>query len=203
MSTYKNTSGNLTMTGNGGLATLTINYANTIFNGSLTYTGNLTTVDDFIVVAANNTGAITDMGLLAQTGATTFAGLRYDTANATWQISNSVFGNGAPNTSSYANILTSATSGNAAGSDTEIQFNNGGQFGANANLTFDFANSKLTLQGHEVFGNINSTPAYAGNGVAVYNKAVGAGGTGLYVKNSSVNDELTSKSKAILFGIIF
>jgi hypothetical protein len=53
MSTYKNTSGDLTLTGDNGFATLTINYANTVFNGSLTYTGNLTTVDDFIVVAAN------------------------------------------------------------------------------------------------------------------------------------------------------
>jgi hypothetical protein len=79
MSTYKNTSGDLTMTGDGGLATLTVNYANTVFNGSLTYTGNLSTVDDFIIVAANNTGTVTDMGLLAQTGPTTFAGLRFDT----------------------------------------------------------------------------------------------------------------------------
>ena len=63
MSTYKNTSGDLTLTGDGGLATLTINYAETVFNGNLTYTGNLTTVDDFIVVAANNTGTVTDMGL--------------------------------------------------------------------------------------------------------------------------------------------
>jgi hypothetical protein len=33
--------------------------------------------------------------------------------------------------------------------------------------------------------------------------AVGGGGTGLYVKNSQVNDELVSKSKAIVYGIIF
>jgi hypothetical protein len=35
MSTYKNTSGDLTLTGDNGFATLTINYANTVFNGSL------------------------------------------------------------------------------------------------------------------------------------------------------------------------
>jgi hypothetical protein len=39
--------------------------------------------------------------------------------------------------------------------------------------------------------------------VAVYNKAMGSGGTGLYVKNSQVNDELVSKSKAIVYVIIF
>jgi hypothetical protein len=201
MTTYKNVSDDYTITCEGGIGIFTVNAANTVFNGNLTYTGNLTTVDDFIVVAANNTGTVTDMGLLAQTGVTTFAGLRYDTANASWQVSNSVFGNGAPNATSYANILTSTAA--AAGSNTQIQFNNNGAFGANSNFSFDSANSRLTLKGYEIFGNINSTPTFAGNGVAVYNKAVGSGGTGLYVKNSSVNDELVSKSAAIVFSIIF
>jgi len=202
MSTYKNTSGDLTLSGNGGLATLTINYANTVFNGSLTYTGNLSTIDDFIVVAANNTGTVTDMGLLAQTGPTTFAGLRFDTTANTWQISSSVTGAGAP-VVSYANILTTASPSSAAGSNTQLQFNQGGSLGASANLTYDYANSRLTLQGVEVYGNIGSTPTYIGNGVAVYNNTIGGGGTGLYVKNSQVNDELVSKSKAIVYGIIF
>jgi hypothetical protein len=61
----------------------------------------------------------------------------------------------------------------------------------------------LTLRGHEVYGNIGATPAYTGNGVAVYNNTVGGGGTGLYVKNANVNDELVSKGKAIVYGIIF
>ena len=122
MSTYKNTSGDLILTGNGGLATLTINYANTIFNGSFTYTGNLTTTDDFIVVAANNTGTVQDMGLLAQTGTGTFAGLRFDTVANTWQISSGVTGAGAP-IAAYSNIITSATavSGWSKHSDTVQQ----------------------------------------------------------------------------------
>ena len=53
------------------------------------------------------------------------------------------------------------------------------------------------------YGNIGSTPLAVSNSVVVYNKAVGSGGTGLYVVSSSVNDELVSKSKAIVFGIIF
>lgn len=200
MSTYKNTSGDLTLTGDGGLATLTINYANTVFNGNMTYVGNLTTTDDFIVVAANNTGTVTDMGMLAQTGPTTFAGLRFDVGSGAWQVSNSVYGNGAANGQPYSSL---ATGGAIGGSNTEIQFNNAGSFGANANLTFDYATSRLTLNGAEVFGNVGSTPVYTGNGVAVYNKAQGSGGTGLYVVNSSVNDELVSKSKAIVYSIIF
>ena len=199
MSTYKNTSGDLTMTGDGGLATLTINYAEAIINGNLTYTGNLTTVDDFIIVAANNTGTVTDMGLLAQTGPTTFAGLRFDVTANVWQISSSVYGNGGPVTA-YANIAT----GNAAvaGANRNIQFNNSGSFAGNANFSFDFANSLVTLNGAQAFGN-TATPTNVSNSVTVYSNAVGSGGTGLYITSSAAADELVSKSKAIVFAIIF
>ena len=196
---YKNTSGDYTMTGDGGLATLTINYAEAIINGNLTYTGNLTTVDDFIVVAANNTGTVTDMGLLAQTGPTTFAGLRFDTTANMWQISSSVYGNGGPVTS-YANIAT----GNAtvAGANRNIQFNNSGSFAGNANFIFDFANSRVTLTGSQAFSNI-ATPANVSNAIVLYGNSVGSGGTGLYVTSTSAADELVSKAKAIVYSIIF
>ena len=203
MSTYKNTSGDLTLTGNNGAATLTVNYSNTVFNGSLTYTGNLTTVDDFIVVAANNTGTVTDMGLLAgiNVGNGRYAGLRFDTAANTWQISSSVTGAGAP-VAAYSNILTAGTTAVAAGSDTQIQFNQGGTFGASGNLTFDYGSNKLTMLGYQVFGN-TATPANVSNAVALYSNVTGSGGTGLYFTSASANDELVSKSKAIVFAIIF
>ena len=201
MSTYKNTSGDLTLTGDNGFATLTINYANTVFNGSLTYTGNLTTVDDFIVVAANNTGTVTDMGLLAGINVANgqYAGLRFDATLNVWQISSNVSGLGV---GTYANILTTASSANAAGSNTQIQFNQGGAFGASGNLTFDYGNNKLTMLGYQVFGN-TATPANVANAVALYSNVTGSGGTGLYFTSASANDELVSKSKAIVFSIIF
>ena len=201
MSTYKNTSGDLTLTGDNGFATLTINYANTVFNGSLTYTGNLTTVDDFIVVAANNTGTVTDMGLLAGINVANglYAGLRFDATLNVWQISSNVSGLGV---GTYANILTTSSAANAAGSNTQIQFNQGGVFGASGNLTFDYGNNKLTMLGYQVFGN-TATPANVANAVALYSNVTGSGGTGLYFTSASANDELVSKSKAIVFAIIF
>jgi hypothetical protein len=201
MSTYKNTSGDLTLTGDDGAATLTVNYANTVFNGSLTYTGNLTTVDDFIVVAANNTGTVTEMGLLGQTGPTTFAGLRFNSVANAWQISNSVSSSGAP-IASYANLITTTSAVAAAGANTQIQFNNSGAFDATANLSFDTATNKLFLSGHQVFAN-TATPANVANSVALYSNVTGSGGTGLYFTSSSATDELVSKSKAIVFAIIF
>ena len=201
MATYKNTSGDLTLTGDGGIATLTINYANTIFNGSLTYTGNLTTVDDFIVVGANNTGTVANLGLLTGLNVTTnsYAGLRFNADVNAWQISANVYGNGAPNTA-YANIATgSATAG---GANTQIQFNDSNSFGASANLTFDKSTNRLTLTGHQALANV-ATPANVANSVVIYSNVVGAGGTGLYFTSAAANDELVSKSKAIVFSIIF
>jgi hypothetical protein len=201
MATYKNTSGDLTLTGDGGVATLTINYANTIFNGSLTYTGNLTTVDDFIVVGANNTGTVANLGLLTGLNVTTnsYAGLRFNADVNAWQISANVYGNGAPNTA-YANIATgSATAG---GANTQIQFNDSNSFGASANLTFDKSTNRLTLTGHQALANV-ATPANVANSVVIYSNVVSAGGTGLYFTSAAANDELVSKSKAIVFSIIF
>jgi hypothetical protein len=193
MSTYKNTSGDLTLTGNNGAATLTVNYSNTVFNGSLTYTGNLTTVDDFIVVAANNTGTVTDMGLLAgiNVGNGLYAGLRFDATLNVWQISSNVSGAGV---GTYANILTTASSANAAGSNTQIQFNQGGAFGASGNLTFDYGNNKLTMLGYQVFGN-TATPANVANAVALYSNVTGSGGTGLYFTSARPTTSWSAKAK--------
>ena len=203
MSTYKNTSGDYDITVANGTGIFTVNAANIRFNGNITTTGSNTTVFDFITVAANNTGTITEMGMLAQLNANTFAGLRFDTTANTWQISSRVLANGFPVTA-YANLATSgAANSTVAGSNTQIQFNQAGAFGATANLTFDYANNTLAIQGYEVLGNIGTTPATPSNAVAIYNNTIGGGGTGVYVLSSSVNDELVSKSKAIVYGIIF
>jgi hypothetical protein len=203
MSTYKNTSGDYTITVTNGTGIFTVNAANIKLNGQVTQIGNTTTVFDFITVAANNTGDIHDMGLLAQTGPATFAGLRFDTVANAWQISNSVTSAGVPITS-YANILTTTNlPSSVAGSNTQIQFNQSNAFGASSSLTFDYANNKLTLQGYEVFGNIGTTPSVPSNAVAMYNNTIGEGGTGVYVLSSGVNDELISKSKALTYSIIF
>jgi len=196
---YKNTSSDYTITVNNGVGTFTVN-ANTVFNGNVTYSVPATTTFAFLTVAANNSGNITDMGLLAQTGPTTFAGLRFDTTANTWQISNAVNADGSAITS-YANIGTSALA--VGGSNTQVQFNQNSALGASANLIFDYANNILKIQGVEVLGNIGTSPSVPSNAVALYNNTIGGGGTGVYVLSSSVDDELVSKSKAIVYGIIF
>ena len=196
MSTYKTTSGDFTLTCENGNGVFTIN-AQTVFVGNVIYDQPSTTTSAFLTVAANNTGAITDMGLLAQKSPTTFAGLRFDSGVSAWQISPNVYGNGNPITA-YANIGSAA-----AGANTTIQYNNNGVFGGNANLSYDFANSVLTLQGYEVLGNIGAAPVAPSNAVAIYNNTVGDGATGVYVISSNVDDELISANQARKFAIIF
>jgi hypothetical protein len=174
-------------------------FGNLDVQGNITYidTTELDITDPFITLAANNNGTYSNIGILAQktTGPNAYAALRFNTTTGTWQIS--------ADNSSFANIVTGTGTTPPGGANTNIQFNDGGSFGGNVNYSFDVANVKVTLQGHQVFGNIATAPAAVANSVAVYHNAEGSGGTGLYVKSPSVEDELVSKSKAIVFAIIF
>ena len=58
----------------------------------------------------------------------------------------------------YANGQPFEPGGNPGGSNTQVQFNNSGEFGASANLTFDSATNLLT-----VIGNIAASNANLGN----------------------------------------
>lgn len=201
MATYKNISSDWYITVDSGQGTIYID-GNLDVAGNITYVSDIAVNDAFIIVAANNTGTVNDMGLVATKVANTaWAGLRFDVSANAWQISSSIYGNGVP-VAAYANILTTSSTANAAGSNTQIQFNQGGTFGASANLTFDYGNNKLTMLGYQVFGN-TATPANVANSVALYSNVTGSGGTGLYFTSASANDELVSKSKAIVFAIIF
>lgn len=205
MTTYKFTSDDYyvtigpTVDGNG-TGTMTISgNLNVVGNVTYIHTSNLIIDDPFITVAANNPGTIDYMGMIAQTSNSTYAGLQFNALTSQWEISPSVDANGVP-IFPYAPIATG--NGSPGAPNSAVQFNNGGNFGGNVNLTYDDANSRLYLTGHEVFGNIGTTPTPVSNAVAVYNKAVGSGGTGLYVVSNTVDDELVSKSKAIVFAII-
>lgn len=173
-------------------------------NGNLNVEGNITSVSDikvddaFIVVAANNTGTVQDMGLVAQKTSNTFAGLRFDTVANTWQISSSVTIDGVP----IAPYQSLQAGDGVAGLNTYVQYNDNGSFGASANLTFNSSTNSLTLSGQQVFFN-TSVPLVTGGATTVYSNVAGAGDTGLYVISSTGNDELISATKARLYSIIF
>jgi len=96
MATYKNISSDWYISVDNGVGTIYID-GNLDVSGNITYVSEIAVNDAFIIVAANNTGTVNDMGLVATKVANSaYAGLRFDvTANA-WQISSSVAANGAP-----------------------------------------------------------------------------------------------------------
>jgi hypothetical protein len=202
MATYKNISDNWYISVNSGVGTIYVD-GNLDLTGNITYVSEIAVNDAFIIVAANNTGTVTDMGLIAQKTGNTYAGLRYDTTVGAWQVSSNVTANGVA-IASYANLVSGGGSGFVAGSDTEIQYNESGDFGASNTFTFDYGNNKLTLSGYEVLSNIGTAPTAVANSVAIYNNAPGAGATGLYaVGTTTTADELISLTRARLYAIIF
>jgi hypothetical protein len=202
MATYKNISSDWYISVDGGIGTVYID-GNLDVVGNITYVSDIAVNDAFIIVAANNTGTVNDMGLVATKIANVaYAGLRFDVAANAWQVSSSVSANGAP-IAAYVN-LSSGSTGTPGGNVRDIQINDGaGAFTANGTFQYDIANTKLTVTGHEVLGNIGSTPAVTANSVAIYNKAVGIGATGLYVVGTGVDDEVISATRARLYSIIF
>jgi hypothetical protein len=205
MSTFKNTSGDYTVnlgpydSGNAKWSgTMNVN-GNLNVAGNITYVTDIAVNDAFIIVAANNTGTVQDMGLVATKGTGSYAGFRFDTVANAWQVSSSVNLDGSP-VAAYSSLAT----GNAtvAGSNTQVQFNDGGSFGASANLSFNKTTNVLTLQGSQTLGNVGTTPSSVANSVVIYNNAPGAGATGLYVVSSTTNDEVTAYNKAKLLAII-
>jgi hypothetical protein len=208
MATYKRIDGDYAITTLNSVDNVTITTHTVEIVGNLDVSGNLTYInvtelniqDPFILLNASNTGSYaSNSGVLTHTSVSTFAGIRYNSTATQWEISSST------DTTGLAGTWSAIATGNAtvAGSNTQVQFNDGGSFGGNANLTFDKAVSKLTVLGHMVLGNIGTTPIATANAAALYNNVEGSGGTGVYVKSSTVDDELVSKSAAIVFAIIF
>ena len=201
MATYKNISSDWYISVDSGVGTIYVD-GNLDVAGNITYVSDIAVNDAFIIVAANNTGTVTSMGLVATRVAnTSYAGLRYDSTANAWQISTSVSANGAP-VAAYANIATGAVT--VAGANTEVQFNDGGTFGATANLTFDKSINQLTITaGSQRLGNIGTAPAAVANSAVLYNLAPDLGASGVYARTTSTQDELITAVRARLFSIIF
>lgn len=207
MATFKRIDGTYEITTINDDDNVVINTHTVEVNGNLDVAGNLTYInvtelnirDPFILLNSSNTGSYAaNSGVLTHITASTFAGIRYSDDSGQWELSTNTGTTG--ETGTWTAI---GTGGAIAGSNTQIQFNDSGVFGASANLTFDKTTGQLTLQGYEVLGNIGTAPSSVANSVAVYHNAQGTGGTGLYVKSSTVDDELVSYNKAKLLALIF
>jgi hypothetical protein len=180
----------------------------TTVTGNLTVQGNLTYInvselnvtDPFILVNASNTGTYqSNSGLLTHKTSSDYAGIRYNDNSGSWEVSSSTSSSGI--TGTWEPIIAGGIT--AAGANTEIQYNDGGLLGANAAFRFDYATSRLTIDGTAALEYTSVPPATVANTATMVANVPGSGGTGIYFNNNSNQDELISKSKAIVFSIIF
>ena len=104
MSAFNTVETDYTLTCADGLGTFIVN-ANLQVNGNTTTTGTSSNSNPFFLVAANNTGVITEMGLLAQISANAYSAIRFNAVTNAWQLSPSVNAVGNAVTP-YANIAT-------------------------------------------------------------------------------------------------
>ena len=172
-------------------------------SGNLTYinTEELEVKDPFILLNTSNTGSYnSNAGVLTHKTSSDFAGIRYNTNTSQWELSSSTSETGETGT---WNAIATGASLTPGGANTNIQFNDGGSFGGNANFSFDKANNTVTLDGAMVLADQGSNPSSVSNSTVLFANTVSGGGSGVYFVDGSTTDELVSKSKAIVYGIIF
>lgn len=185
-----------------------VNTNTLVVNGNLDVVGNLTYInvdelnirDPFILLNSSNTGTYaSNSGILTHETVSSFAGIRYNATAGAWQLSIATDSTGL--TGTWNNIGTSG-SGVPVGPNESLQYNDGGNFGGDAALTFDVANAAVVLQGHQIFGNIGTAPGATANAVAVYHNAVAEGDSGLYVQSAAGTDELITRQRSVFYSLI-
>lgn len=189
---------------------LTLDSTTVEITGNLEVTGNVTyvnteqmNVNDPFLALNNNEAAnySSNAGILVHKTSTTYAGLRYNDDTSRWEISTGTDDTG--ETGSWQSIAGGAE-GTVAGSDTEIQFNDGGAFGADSDFRWFKSSNLLYLNGGITLRKQSFPQSSVGNSQVLFADEISSGGTGTYVttENGDV-EELVSKTKAIVFGIIF
>lgn len=211
MSSFNNYSNDLTIVANAGAGNVTVD-GNLNITGNITSTGvsNLDVSNAYITVAANNTGTLTAMGLLAQTGSANYAGLRFNTTIHAWEMSPQVTSTGAPvapytplnSTAAYSagpglNLSASQFSVKTDGVTTAII---AGNVAVAANAIFQTPNigiargTSLSVTGNVSANNYTGTGfvraaslSTSGNITGAYFTGNGAGLTGITVNYSNAN----------------
>jgi len=218
MSTHKRINGNYDITTLGASDVVTISSSAVTVTGNLTVSGTQTTVnsqdtdiqDRVIVLNKGEAGAgVTGgtSGLEVDRGSSTNSRIVYDESNDKWSIDN---GSG-----SLTPIASSASGLGLENivEDTTPQL--GGSLDVNSQSIVSASNGNVVIapdgtgilhvDGSAVrLQNEGSDPTGQSGYTTVYSKVAGSGGTGLYtVTDTTTADELVSKSKAVVFGIIF
>lgn len=100
----------------------------------------------------------------------------------------------------YANGLPLDVGGNPGGSNTQIQINNNGEFGASANFTFDTVSNTLTVLGNAAFTNASVGNTLSANYLVSNNGCVTIS-TGIISVSSNTAGIFSSSVTDINFGL--
>jgi len=218
MSTHKRINGNYDITTLGASDVVTISSSAVTVTGNLTVSGTQTTVnsqdtdiqDRVIVLNKGEAGAgVTGgtSGLEVDRGSSTNSRIVYDESNDKWSIDN---GSGS--------LTPIASSASGLGLENVVEDTTpqlGGSLDVNGESIVSASNGNVVIapdgtgilhvDGSAVrLQNEGSDPTGQSGYTTVYSKVAGSGGTGLYtVTDTTTADELVSKSKAVVFGIIF
>lgn len=218
MSTHKRINGNYDITTLGASDVVTISSSAVTVTGNLTVSGTQTTVnsqdtdiqDRVIVLNKGEAGAgVTGgtSGIEVDRGSSTNSRIVYDESNDKWSIDN---GSGS--------LTPIASSAGGLGLENVVEDTTpqlGGSLDVNSQSIVSASNGNVVIapdgtgilhvDGSAVrLQNEGSDPTGQSGYTTVYSKVAGSGGTGLYtVTDTTTADELVSKSKAVVFGIIF
>lgn len=191
--------------------------SDTTVGGNLTITGTTTTIsatnteikDRVIVLNDGESGAgVTGRysGLEIDRGSSDNALIVFDENDDTFKVSTD-------NGSTFDSILTGVGSGlTAVVQDTSPQL--GGDLDINSfNIVSAQSNEdiqlvpngtgRVTIASALKLNDLASAPASATGATLLYADTAAGGGTGVYFVDGSTSDELVSKSKAIVYGLIF
>lgn len=191
--------------------------SDTTVGGNLTITGTTTTitatnteiVDRVITLNDGESGAgVTGQysGLEIDRGSSDNAFIVFDEVTDTFQISTD-------GGSTYDSILTGVGSGlTSVVQDTSPQL--GGDLDLNSfNIVSAQSNEdiqlvpngtgRVTIASALKLNDLGSAPASATGATLLYADTAAGGGSGVYFVDGSTSDELVSKSKAIVYGLIF
>ena len=200
----------------GGAGTVEIEATSLTVTGSLIVAGdttevnstNLAITDKTIVLNKGELGAgVTSpvhSGIEIERGTATNVGLRYNDTSDAWELTN----DGA----TWANVLSGASVGilNVV-EDLSPQL--GGPLDVNGQTITSASNGDIIIDpngsgqlkiNHEVsLQNQGSDPSSTASYNKLYAKTPGNGGSGVFFVNSTSSDELVSKTKAMVFALIF
>jgi len=196
------------------ITTSSLNVAgNLVVQGTSTQveSNDLAITDKTIVLNKGETGAgVTSpvhSGIEIERGTATNVGLRYDDSLDAWQITH----DGAI----WEYIVSDVTSNNAGMSDIveDLTPQLGGNLDVNGMTITSSSNGDVVLDANGT-GQLKvnhvvsledqwSAPSSTASYNKLYSATPGEGGTGLYFVNTSSSDELVSKTKAMVYGLIF